>query len=111
MQFPPEIQDLIGKDVVSVEVVWNGELQRRFFPIPEMCHDLAGASEDKFVENVDRDSQETKLQGLMEEAKVLYIEIGHQQTLKEMGIAKVFSRNNQETATWIGFVFVKSMSN
>jgi len=105
IEYPPEIKELIGKDVVSVEVVWNGALQRRFFPIPEMCHDLAGASKDKFVEGVDRDSQETKLQGLMSEAQVLHIEIKHQQVLKELGVSRLFSRNNQEMATWIGFSF------
>jgi hypothetical protein len=103
--YPPEIEAIIGKDVVSVEVIWNSVLQRRFFPIPEMCHDLADASKNKFVEEVNRDTQETKLTGLMQEAKVLYIEIKHQQILKENGLASVFSRSNQERATWISFLF------
>ncbi|GMI18313.1 hypothetical protein TrLO_g8656, partial [Triparma laevis f. longispina] len=103
--YPPEIEAIIGKDVVSVEVIWNSVLQRRFFPIPEMCHDLADASKNKFVEEVDRDTQETKLTGLMQEAKVLYIEIKHQQILKDNGLASVFSRSNQERATWISFFF------
>ncbi|GMI25463.1 hypothetical protein TrRE_jg11506 [Triparma retinervis] len=101
--FPPEIEAILGTDVVSVEVIWNGVLQRRFFPIPEMCHDLADASKTKLVEEVNRDSQETKLTGLMEDAKVLYIEIRHQQVLKESGLASIFSRGNQERATWISF--------
>jgi len=103
IQWPPEIEAILGRDVVSVEVIWNGVLQRRFFPIPDMCHDLADASKNKLVEEVPRDSQETKLTGLMEDAKILYIEIKHQQVLKDSGLASIFSRGNQERATWISF--------
>jgi len=104
-EWPPEIEEKLGTEIVSVEVVWHGNLQRRFFPIPEMCHDLAEVSKAKFVEFVDRESNEIKLVSLMEESKTMYIEIKHQQYLKELGIAGVFSPGNQQMATNFSFMF------
>jgi predicted house-cleaning noncanonical NTP pyrophosphatase (MazG superfamily) len=103
-EWPAEIKEKLGSEIVSVEVVWHGELQRRFFPVPEMCFDLANASKDNFVEQVDRDSTEIKLIALMEAAKTMYIEIKHQQNLKELGISGVFSPGNQARATWYSFM-------
>eukprot|EP00854_Cymbomonas_tetramitiformis_P005494 gene5494-6657_t len=110
-----EMDDLLGIDengqrksnykptVCSVEVVWNGVLQRRFFHVPTICHDLSDASKAQFVEEVDRSSQESKLAEFMESAKDLHLEILHQQQLKLLNIAHVFSRQNQNNATWMGF--------
>jgi hypothetical protein len=93
----------VGSDVASVEVLWRGEIQRRFFHVPVICRDLAKASKDALVTDVDRVTQEGKLLDFMLRSIELYREIKHQQVLKEWKIAAVFSRANQNRATWIAF--------
>ena len=90
-------------EVACVEVLWRGELQRRFFHVPQICLDLAKPSKDAFVESVDRSSAENKLQDFLFRSHELYGEIRHQQILKEWKVSGLFSRANQNTATWISF--------
>merc|ERR1711871_683343 len=44
INLPERVQKVMGKDVTSVEVVWHGILQRRFFHVPEICSNLSEAS-------------------------------------------------------------------
>jgi hypothetical protein len=90
-------------DIGCVEVFWRGQLQRRFFHVPSICADLAKSSKDEFILSVDRSSPENKLYGLLHGARVLYCEILHQQRLKELGIASIFSRANQERSKLLSF--------
>jgi hypothetical protein len=90
-----------GASVASVEILWRGELQRRFFHLPAICTDLAKASKDALVEDVDRKNQESKLLDFLARSRELYREIKHQQVLKEYKLSGVFSRSNQDRATWI----------
>ncbi len=92
-----------GAEVSCVEVMWNGELQRRFFRVPEICQDLAKSSKDELVENVDRSNQENKLIDFMLRSHDLYKEIKHQQRLKALKLSAIFSRTNQDIATWSAF--------
>ena len=92
-----------GAEVACVEVMWNGELQRRFFRVPEICKYLAKSSKDDLVENVDRSNQENKLIDFVERAHNLYKEIKHQEKLVEIGVSAIFSRTNQDMATWTAF--------
>lgn len=100
-----EVLDDMGKDnrVVSVEVMWRGELQRRFFNIPKICLDVSRRSRNELVENIDRSSQEKKLLEFYRRGSVIYTEVKHQQVLKEWNISGVFSPKNQNRATWITF--------
>ncbi|KAK3280858.1 hypothetical protein CYMTET_11329 [Cymbomonas tetramitiformis] len=99
-----DVQDDVKPTVASVEVVWNGVLQRRFFHVPEICHDLSEASKAAFVEMVDRSSQESKLSDFIVQARDMYLEILHQQRLKSWHVARLFSRQNQNRSTWMGFL-------
>ena len=90
-------------EVTCVEILWRGELQRRFFNVPEICLDLAKASKDALIESVDRSSAENKLQDFLFRSHELYGEIIHQQLLKEWKVSGIFSRANQDLATWISF--------
>jgi hypothetical protein len=90
--------------VACIEAVWNGELQRRFFSIPEICEDLAKSTKDTFILEVDRSSSENKLFALLDGAQDMYREILHQQVLKEYGVARIFSRTNQDISTRMTFV-------
>eukprot|EP00605_Chrysophyceae_sp_TOSAG23-4_P001929 GSChrysophyteH1.ASY1.ANO1.2132.1 assembled CDS len=101
LDIPEDITD--GHTTTSVEILWNGEMNRVFFHVPEVCHLLSKASKDELVENVCRDSQELKLIDFMERARVLYREIVHQRKLVEMRVASVFSRQNQQNITWLAF--------
>jgi len=100
----------VGATVACIEVVWRGELQRRFFHVPDICKLLAKSTKDSFVANVNRASAEDKLYGLLEATKEMYREILHQQLLTDYGVDKVFSRTNQDRATWLTFYLVLAMN-
>jgi hypothetical protein len=95
--------DGLGESVASVEIMWRGELQRRFFNVPELCQDFTDNSKSKFVEYVDRSSQENKHLDMYSRVKVIYTDLLHQRFLREMQLNKVFSRNNQNRSTWYTF--------
>lgn len=94
---------LEGDSVACVEIMWRGELQRRFFNVPVLCQDFTDNSKSKFVEFVDRSSQENKHLDMYRRAKVIYTDLLHQRFLREMQLNKVFSRNNQNRSTWYTF--------
>lgn len=100
-----DASSLVGSEVACVEIMWRGELQRRFFHIPKICSDLAKASKDNLVEEVDRSNLETKLQDFVFRSYELYREVTHQQVLKRWRISGIFSRSNQNRVTWISFTF------
>jgi hypothetical protein len=92
-----------GANVASIEIVWRGELQRRFFLIPSICADLAPSSKAQLVEDVDRSNLENKLLDFLRRCRGLYREIKYQQKLKEWKISNIFSLRNQDRATWFAF--------
>ena len=124
IRLPRRILSRLGKDVQNIEVNWNGTLIRRFFSVPPICAHIADATRDVMVENVNRDSQDSKLQDFMLRAQDIYREVQHQQNLCEshlgpwfigdyelpgtgilrnFNMAQVFSRTNQENITWCSF--------
>ena len=88
----------------SVEISWNGVLNRRFFPKPDICDLLAKSSKDRLVTEIDRSNPENKLIDFLKRSRDLYREVKHQEELTRLGIAWVFSRTMQDRATWITFV-------
>jgi hypothetical protein len=86
-----------------VEVSWDGVLNRRFFNVPDVCHLLAKSSKDRLVQEVDRSNPENKLLDFLDRAQNLYREIKHQEYLKELGIAGIFSPGVHNTTTWVSF--------
>ena len=92
-----------GKTTASIEVNWNGELNRRFFHIPAVCNLLSKPSKDRLVQEVDRSNSENKLLDFLYRAQHLYLEIKHQEDLKRLGIASVFSPEVHNAATWFTF--------
>jgi hypothetical protein len=101
---PSDLSALAESGTASIEVVWNGVIQRRFFHVPDICGDLAKSSKDNVVENVDRTNPENKLIDFVARAHQLYREIKHQQVLKEHNISGIFSRQNSDRATNISFL-------
>ena len=88
----------------SVEVVWRGELQRRFFHVPDLCGYIAEATKARFVEKVPRDSQESKLLALLEVCSQVYREVKHQELLNEKGIADYANAEMIDALSWLAFL-------
>jgi len=98
------IEDIVGSGTAMIEVIWRGDIHRRFFHVPSICDYLAKSSKDILVENVDRSNSENKLIDFLDRSHDLYREVKHQQLLTEVGVSNMFSRQNQNYATWITFV-------
>ena len=95
-----------NQQVASIELVWRGELQRRFFRIPLCCRYLAKSTKDSFIDNVDRSSAENKLLALLSESKEMYREIQHQKRINSWGMNSLFSKTMQDRLTWFSFYIV-----
>jgi hypothetical protein len=96
--------EMNSEATACVEISWDGVLNRRFFSVPEVCSLLAKSSKDKLVLEVDRSNPENKLIDFLTRSQDLYREVKHQEYLGQLGIAAVFSRTNQDRATWFTFV-------
>ena len=138
VQLPPRINQMMGRDVTSVEVIWHNQLQRRFFSKPSICNNLAKATRDDLVVVVNRNSLEEQLLDFVERTQEVYLELQWQDRLQgcelsalgpliggmlpdafaswgpgfekwvkdnnfDISLATVFSRTNQNNATWVAF--------
>ena len=102
--------DMDGTTTASVEVSWDGILNRRFFHVPDVCNLLAKSSKDRLVQEIDRSNPENKLIDFLARAQGLYREIKHQEFLTEMGVSLIFSRTNQDRATNFTFVLAATIN-
>ena len=59
------INDLIYNEVQSIEVVWNGRLQRCYFHIPSICALIGETTKKELVESVDRGNDGNHLKCLV----------------------------------------------
>jgi hypothetical protein len=98
------IEDIVGSGTAMIEVIWRGDIHRRFFHVPAMCSYLAKPSKDALVANVDRSNAENKLIDFLNRSHELYREAKHQQRLTSWRLAGVFSRKVQDRATWVTFI-------
>ncbi|KAJ1428063.1 hypothetical protein B484DRAFT_450044, partial [Ochromonadaceae sp. CCMP2298] len=98
------IEDIVGSGTAMIEVIWRCDIHRRFFHVPEVCKYLATSSRDALVENVDRSNSENKLIDFLDRSHDLYREVKHQQLLTDLGVSRIFSRKNQDNATWTTFL-------
>lgn len=103
IHLPRQIRGMMGRDIVSVEVVWHGKILRRFFHIPRLCGSLSDATKQSIVKTVNRENPESQLHDFMHKAEQTYVELKHQEVLQEYHVAGVFSRTNQERATSVTF--------
>merc|ERR1711988_421907 len=115
---PKRIRTQMTEAVQSVEVVWNGKLQRRFFPVPEISEHIAEATRQKLVAEVERtNGHDAKLQDFLTRIWDIYGEFQHQQWLSEQvfmprlnggdglfNLAQLFSRTNQDRMTTYAFI-------
>jgi hypothetical protein len=94
----------LGTEVISVEVVWNGALEKIFFHVPDLTKHLAKSAMDDLVQSVDRESQEKKLTDFIVRTKHMLEGLEHQEMLAHYNLAKLFSRSNQYYVTWVTFM-------
>merc|ERR1712072_968416 len=59
MHLSDAVRDRVGVEVISVEIVWHGQLQRRFFHKPHVCKHLSKTTRSQLVANVIRDNQDS----------------------------------------------------
>lgn len=90
-------------NVASVEIMWRGELQRRFFNIPKLCVHFSSTQRDRFMASVERSTHEKKILDMYNKTKEIYIELLHAEMLEGVQLNKLFNRKNQNIATWITF--------
>ena len=95
IKLSPEQQSQIA----SVEVMWNGALQRRFFHVPDLCFILGKQSKDELVENIDRSNHERKVLDFLRRSRGLYMEVKHREILREYGMNDFTSAKNFGIAT------------
>ena len=98
------VEDIVGSGTAMIEVIWRGDIHRRFFHVPNICSYLAKSSKDKLIETVDRTNSENKLIDFLFRSHKLYMEVKHQQLLTEMNLSGIFSRKNLDYASWATFV-------
>jgi hypothetical protein len=98
------VQKKMGTEVISIEVVWNGKLEKKYFKVPEICSHLAEESLDKVVTTVDRESRDKRLTDFVEQCGDILKELEHMEYLAKYGLAHVFSRGTLILATWLTFI-------
>ena len=103
LQLSKSVMQKLGSEVVSIEIVWNNEIERRFFPVPEVCKHLTSTTRKDLVDNVDRENIMQKQQDFMRRSRIITCELEHQDNLRRIGLSGVFSRTNQNRMTWISF--------
>ena len=102
INIPPEQQSQIA----SVEVMWNGTLQRRYFHIPDLCSILGKQSKDELVENIDRSNHERKVLDFLRRSRGLYMEVKHRERLQAYGMNEFTSAKNFGIATQLMLIVV-----
>jgi hypothetical protein len=98
----PPLKEL-SESTVSVEILWAGDLQRRYFYMPAVCSYIAKTSMDKLVQFVERSNNESKLKDFIQRLRDMYRECKHQQMLNELGLSSLFNQSNHSRATWLAF--------
>jgi hypothetical protein len=103
MNFSESVVKKMGSEVVSVEVMWNGELQKKQFKAPDLCKHLVKPTRDALVANVDRDNFDSQMNDFIDHCNAIHCELQHQEFMESIGLSSLFSRGNQDSATWLTF--------
>ena len=100
-----QIEELLDSEVKTVEIVWNGRLQRRFFHVPQpLCSLIGETTKENLVNSVNRTNQDNQLVDFTRQIHDVYLEVKWQETLGKWHLAAIFSRENQNRATWLSFM-------
>ena len=96
-------EDIKSDSTVSLEISWDGVLNRRFFHVPDVSSLLPKSSKDNLVQNVDRSNNENKLIDFLARAHDLYREVKHQEKLVALKLSGIFGRQNQDILSTTAF--------
>ena len=102
------LEDISMEDngIACVEVVWRGELMRRFFPVPEICGLLSETTKNHFLLSVDRSALESKLYGILHAARAMYREMLYQELIKNLNVTFIFNQKNHDKVAFFNFIWV-----
>jgi RyR and IP3R Homology associated len=96
----PALHKSIG-EIACVEIVWQNDVHRTYFHIPEIVKELSERSKQQIVSDAETVSQEMKLKDFTLRAHVLYREIEHQLFLANYGISNLWQI--ESFLAWIMF--------
>jgi hypothetical protein len=94
---------VMKSDVQTVEIVWRGKLERRFFAIPQICNMIGEETKKSLVENIDRSNEDNKLLDFTRRIQDVYLELKWAQYLSEIGISRFVNRENLARSTLTSF--------
>jgi len=99
LDFSDSVAKKMGSEVVSVEVIWNGQLQKKQFKAPDLCKHLVKPTRDRLVKDVDRDNFDSQMADFIDRCGSVHCELQWQDFMGSMGMAKIFSVENQDRVT------------
>lgn len=85
-EFTPDqwkVIEFLRQNTARIEISVTGKLQRVYFPIHPVCDYVSPKTSSKLMNEVDRESQQTKVKGLMEAAPDLIDEMRHVESLQK----------------------------
>lgn len=78
--------EFLRQNTARIEVAVDGKLQRVYFPIRPVCDFISDRTKTRLMVEVDRESQQTKVKGLLEAAPNLIDEMRHVESLQSATI-------------------------
>ena len=81
-----KIYEFLRQNTGGIEVSVNNQLERIYFPVRPVCHFISKKTRESLMENIDRESQQTKVTELMEKVPNLIDEMKHNESLQNATI-------------------------
>lgn len=92
--------DFFNSFIGCVEVIYNGNMEIVYFPIPFKCKFLTSSSKYEIIYSVSRNSQQEKIEDFLQKVNVAIIEMKEQQLLSRKKGLKAL------TSCWSQFYFL-----
>ena len=93
--FSLPVQTVYQSGISCVEVVWNNEVHRHYFHIPDIANDLSAMSIDMLYAAMDSPTHEMQLREFLQQARHMYIEATNQRVLRQIGIGNIARWKNR----------------
>eukprot|EP00004_Rigifila_ramosa_P001596 TRINITY_DN1154_c0_g1_i2.p1 TRINITY_DN1154_c0_g1~~TRINITY_DN1154_c0_g1_i2.p1 ORF type:complete len:2503 (+),score=673.94 TRINITY_DN1154_c0_g1_i2:327-7511(+) len=81
--------NFFSKTMGKVEVLWEGMLEKVYFPVPPMCSDLSEKMKQDLLLSVNRTSPESKLTDFLDQVAELYQMLAHLAKIKRIPLFRV----------------------
>lgn len=93
----------MGTEMLSVEIIWDGEIQQRYFHVPYIGKHLSTNTRETLVRDIYRGDPDLKLGDFLRRSKIIRWELVHQEQLRQLGLDQLLSPKQKNTATWLTF--------